>query len=100
MKANPVISRKDFRDFYNITREIYKDNGFYRSTEDDISRLLLEGPSDFRLHASVKPYLMLEGGSVAGRFALIHDLNSRMLHQSLLRPPARNFHTVKGSFLD
>jgi hypothetical protein len=74
MKANPVITRKDFRDFYAITREIYKDNKFYRSTEDNILHLLLKGPSDFRLHASIEAYLLLEGGSVVGRFALIHDL--------------------------
>jgi len=73
MNAKPVISRKDFKDFYGIASEIYRDNTFYRSTEHDIQRLLLEGPSAFHKHASVDAYLIQEGGNNIGRFALIHD---------------------------
>lgn len=73
MKAKPVITRKDFRDFYNITKEIYKDKVFYRSTEYDILRLLIKGPSYFHKHASVDAFIVQEDDRVVGRFALIHD---------------------------
>ena len=59
--------------FYKITDVIYKGNRCHSSTEDDITSLLVEGPSTFRNHADVLPYLMLEGENVVGRLALIHD---------------------------
>jgi len=73
MKIKPVKTKKDVKDFYNICKEIYQDNIFHRSTEDDIIRLLIEGPTVFHNHASVNPYILLENDSVVGRFALIYD---------------------------
>ena len=73
MIVKHVKTKKDYKDFYSITKEIYKDNIYYRSTEDDIIHLLIEGPSSFHNHASVIPYLLLEGDKVVGRFALIWD---------------------------
>ena len=59
--------------FYGIAREIYRDNNLYRSTESDIQRLLLEGPTAFHTHANADAYIIQERGSPVGRFALIHD---------------------------
>ena len=73
MKAKPVNTRKELRDFYNFSKEIYKDNIFYRSTEYDIIRLLIEGLSAFHNHASVNSYIVQEGDRIVGRFTLIHD---------------------------
>ncbi|MEN8228244.1 MAG: hypothetical protein ABFS38_08830 [Bacteroidota bacterium] len=73
MKAIPVTTGKDFKDFYGITSEIYKDNDCYRSTEHDILRLLIEGPSAFHKHASVEAFIIQDGERPVGRFALIHD---------------------------
>jgi len=73
MKIKPVKTKKDSKDFYNITKEIYKSNIFYRSTEDDIIRLLIEGPSVFHQHAAVNSYILLEDDRTVGRFALVYD---------------------------
>ena len=73
MTPEPVITRKDFRDFYRLPGLIYRDNSFYRSTENDIQRLLLEGPSTYHSHASVDAFVIREGENQLGRFALIHD---------------------------
>lgn len=73
MIITQVKSKKDLEAFYNICKEIYKNNIFHRSTEDDITRLLIEKSSVFHHHASVNPYLIMEDGSIVGRFALIYD---------------------------
>lgn len=73
MKIKQVTTKNDLKGFYNTCKEIYKDNIFHRSTEDDIIQLLIEGPTVFHDHASVNPYLVLEDDRVVGRFALIHD---------------------------
>ena len=73
MNAEPVVTRKDFRDFYHLPNLIYRGNTLYRSTENDIQHLLLEGPSAFRNHATVDAFIIREGGNQVGRFALIQD---------------------------
>ena len=73
MNVKPVVTGKDFKDFYGIASDIYRDNTLYRSTDYDIQRLLLEGNSAFHIHASVDAYLIQEGESHIGRFALIYD---------------------------
>jgi hypothetical protein len=52
---------------------IYKENIYYRSTEHDILRLLISGPTAFHLHASVEPYVVRDHSCTVARFALIHD---------------------------
>jgi hypothetical protein len=73
MNLKEANSPKDLRSFFDVTKEIYQNNKYYRSSEDDILRLLIEGPSAFHSHASVIPYIILENNKAAGRFALIHD---------------------------
>lgn len=68
-----VHTKSDFLAFYKAPQEIYETNRFYRNSEDDITRLLVEGRSDFHRHATIHSYLILEEDSVVGRFSLIHD---------------------------
>jgi len=70
LKADTRVLR---RQFFAIGNEIYRDNPYYRSTEDDLVRMLINGPTLFHEHARVLPYLMLENDSVCGRFAFVHD---------------------------
>ena len=73
MKIKQVKTKKEVKAFFRISKEIYKDNIFHRSTEDAVTRLLIEGPSTFHNHASVNPYILQEADRIAGRFALIYD---------------------------
>jgi len=73
MNIKEVHTKSDFSDFYKIPEEIYKNNRFYRASEHDITKLLVEGPTAFHQHAIVHSYLILQDGTVSGRFSLIHD---------------------------
>jgi hypothetical protein len=73
MIVKEVHTKRDFGIFYKIPEELYKTNQFYRASEYDITRLLVEGPSSFHQHATVHSFLILQKDAVAGRFALIHD---------------------------
>ena len=73
MNLKEVHTKKDFRAFYRIPEEIYKSNSFYRASEYDITKLLVEGPSAFHQHATIHSYLILQKDVVAGRFCFIHD---------------------------
>jgi len=73
MILKEVHTRRDYRAFYKITEEIYKANTFYRASESDITRLLVEGPSAFHQHATIHSFLVLSEDKLVGRFSLIHD---------------------------
>ena len=73
MILKEVHTKGDIQAFYRIPEEIYKVNGYYRASEYDITRLLVEGPSAFRQHATIHSYLILQKEKVAGRFTLIRD---------------------------
>jgi hypothetical protein len=73
MILKEVNTKSDFRTFYRVPLEIYKTNSLYRTSEDDITRLLVEGPSAFHQHATINSYLVLQEEVVVGRFSLIHD---------------------------
>lgn len=73
MKIKKIETKNDVKRFYSISKEIYKDNIFHRSTDDDITSLLIKGNSNFHTHASVIPYILLEDDRIVGRFALIND---------------------------
>jgi len=73
MILKEVHTKRDFSDFYKIPEEIYKNNRFYRASDHDITKLLVEGPTAFHQHAIVHSYLILQDGTVAGRFSLIRD---------------------------
>ena len=58
MKLKRVVTKKDYKDFYSTTKDIYKDISFHRSTEGEIIKLLIEGPTSFHDHSLVIPYLL------------------------------------------
>jgi len=69
----PVDGRRRLRAFYRIGSDVYRDLPLHRSTEDEVMRMLVEGPTAFLDHARVDPFLMREGRRLVGRFALIRD---------------------------
>jgi hypothetical protein len=75
MILKEVHTKRDFCTFYKVTEDIYRNNIFYRASESDITRLLVEGPSAFHQHATIHSFLILQDDNVAGRFTLIHDQN-------------------------
>ncbi|MBN1895541.1 hypothetical protein JW906_13670 [bacterium] len=73
MQAVAVHSRKDWRAFYQIEKDVYRECPQHRSTEHDLLHSLVEGPTSFHEHAVVLPHILTEGGVTVGRFALIRD---------------------------
>ena len=56
-----------------MPERVYEGNPCHRSTEESLTRLLVQGPSAFHRHATVSPHLLRDHGDVVGRCALIHD---------------------------
>ena len=73
MKVIPVRSKNDLKAFYYIEKEVYKNNPYHRSTNDDIIKLIIEGPTAFHSHASVNPFIIIQDQKPVGRYALIYD---------------------------
>lgn len=73
MILKEVHTKSDFRAFYKVPLEIYEPNSLYRTSEDDITQLLVEGPTAFHQHVTFHSYLILQEEVVVGRFSLIHD---------------------------
>ena len=73
MKVDPVRSSKDLKTFFNITKVVYRGNPYYRATDEDITKLLIQGPTAFHSHASVHPFIITKSQKPVGRFALIYD---------------------------
>ncbi len=73
MEIRQVKSKEDLSLFYELTKKVYKDNNCYRATEDDLIKLIIEGPTCFHSHAKVLAFLVLEGNDVVARFVLIYD---------------------------
>ena len=73
MKVKEVCTKKDLQSFYDIETTVYARNQFHRATEEDVLRLLINGPSAFHKHSSVTPFLLMQADKVVGRFAIIHD---------------------------
>lgn len=75
MKIKLVKGKKDLEEFYKIGKRVYKYFTYHRSTEDDVMRLIIEGPTAFHTHARVHSFLILENSKTIGRFTLIWDRN-------------------------
>jgi len=75
MIVKEVHTKSDFCDFYKIPEKIYRNNRYYRASEHDITKLLVEGPTAFHKHATVHSYLILQENIIVGRFSLIYDQN-------------------------
>jgi GNAT superfamily N-acetyltransferase len=73
--AERIDHVKDFALFSKFSRTCYRKAPHYRSTEHDVEKLVLEGPSSFHSHAEIACFIIREANTTIGRFALIHDLN-------------------------
>ena len=72
MKFKEVRTKKEWKSFYKISDIVYKNLKCHRSTEDDITKILVHGKSAYHSHADVKSFLVLDEDTI-GRFSLIHD---------------------------
>ncbi|MDD3875133.1 MAG: GNAT family N-acetyltransferase [Bacteroidales bacterium] len=59
--------------FVALDNVIYKDNIFYRKTDNDVLDILLAENSCFKLHATIIPCLAIDDDTVFARFILILD---------------------------
>ena len=75
MRMERASTSSALRAFHHLPAMVYRDNPCHRSTEESLTRLLVDGPTVFHRHAVVAPYLLREGDRVVGRCALIHDEN-------------------------
>jgi len=66
-------SKAHLKAFVNVSDSIYKDNPYYRNTDNDVLEILLSKNNAFRKHASILPCLIFENEHIAARFFLIHD---------------------------
>ena len=73
MIAQPANTKTELKEFYRFPGKVYKGNRYYRATEESLVHLLVTGPTAFHSHARVRPYLLIDKGAVAGRFAFIYD---------------------------
>ncbi len=73
IRLEAVRGRRDLRRFYAISGRIYRNTPQHRSTEDDVMEMLVEKRSAYLEHASVDPFLLMDGRRVVGRLALIQD---------------------------
>ncbi|MCB1189304.1 MAG: hypothetical protein H7A23_02310 [Leptospiraceae bacterium] len=73
MIIKKLITKKELKKFHQFGTSIYKKNIYYRSTEDDVAHLLVDGPTFFHKHSKVIPCLVEEKGRIVARFAFIKD---------------------------
>lgn len=74
MNIRPLNSAIDYSIFFNVSKDIYKNNTFHRSTEDDIVDLIVNGKTGFCSHAKLISFIIEEDDKILGRFSLINDL--------------------------
>jgi len=68
-----INSKKEYKEFYRVTDRVYKNDPNYRSTEDEIIKMLVERKSVFFKHSKIINYLIMVQKEIVGRFSLIHD---------------------------
>ncbi len=73
IRLEAVRGRIALRRFHRFPHHVYRDVPQHRSTEDDVMAMLVERRSAYLEHASVDPFLLMEGRRLVGRLALIHD---------------------------
>ncbi len=73
MKLIKAHSKDSLKKFYKLGEEIYSNNKFYRSTEEDVLKLIIEGPTKFHKHSKVEPYIILVDNKIVCRFVFILD---------------------------
>jgi hypothetical protein len=77
MQIKQVENKETFKLFYKLPKEVYKNNPYYRNTDNDLIKMLCEGKSLFHTHSKIIPFLLYNNEKVCGRFLLIDDF--RML---------------------
>ncbi|HRY83900.1 MAG TPA: hypothetical protein P5533_04620, partial [Candidatus Cloacimonadota bacterium] len=73
MKILPVKTAKQLHAFFAVPKTVYRGNPSYRATDESVARLVIQGSAAFRVHATVKAYLILKDRKAVARFALIRD---------------------------
>lgn len=73
MKFIDANTATDLDRFYKTGTEIYCQNPYFRASEDDILRLVIEGPTYFHKHAQVNPIIVEKDRITVCRFAFIRD---------------------------
>jgi len=66
-------SKTDLKIFYKLGSDIYSQNLYYRASEEDTVRMIIEGPTHFHTHAKVLPFVVFQNNTPVCRFAFIHD---------------------------
>jgi hypothetical protein len=69
-----VNTKKELKQFYAISSLIYEDIKYFRATDKELIKFLVEGISSFHSHSEVIPYLIIQDKKVVGRFVLIFDI--------------------------
>jgi GNAT superfamily N-acetyltransferase len=62
-----------YKTFSKVCSEVYRGNPYFRGTEGSVEHMLLNNQSAFRLHSTVKMFVIRDGNDLVARFALIHD---------------------------
>ncbi len=75
MEIKLVTNNTELNRFFHVPETVYQGNRYHRKTEDSIVRLVVKGPTVFTTHATIKPCIITNNGSDAGRFAFIYDTN-------------------------
>ena len=76
LKIQAVNTEFDLKDFLGISRFIYRENAYYRRSNEDIVELFFQKKTIFKNHAKIQPYIVKSGDDVLGRFALINDFKN------------------------
>lgn len=75
MIIKEIKTKTDLKKFYKFPTIIYQNTDFYRSTEDEVMKMLVEKKSSFFQHATIHSFLVNDSVSTVARFSLIHDKN-------------------------
>jgi GNAT superfamily N-acetyltransferase len=75
MIVQQVQGKRELLTFYAMPKRVYDGNPYHRSTEETLTRLIVDGPTLFHTHATVSPSLIWNDREPVGRCALIHDRN-------------------------
>lgn len=68
-----IEGKSAYNTFSKVSTDVYKENRFFRGTENSVEKLLLDSESAFNLHATIKKFVVRDGNDLVARFALIHD---------------------------
>ncbi|MFH2142695.1 MAG: GNAT family N-acetyltransferase [Bacteroidota bacterium] len=73
MRIVQLNKKTDYLSFFKVGKEVYKNSPCFKATDNDIIKLLIEGPTHFHTHAQVTPFLIYKDFDIVGRFAFIYD---------------------------